>query len=165
MGLLTFLIIDTADERVRLQSFGGLLVFLLLGWIFSKYPSRVILCLFYAYFMFYTLRSLSKFSFSFSQQVKWRHVSWGIALQLIFGLIVLRWDFGRRAFECLGSKFSLLLDYSVAGSEFVFGYLANDENTAGIALGTIFAFRVSTTAFLFLQINSSRLIYDLLAYY
>lgn len=41
MGLLTFLIIDTADERVRLQSFGGLLVFLLLGWIFSKYPSRV----------------------------------------------------------------------------------------------------------------------------
>lgn len=40
-GLLTFLIIDTADERVRLQSFGGLLIFLLLGWIFSKYPSRV----------------------------------------------------------------------------------------------------------------------------
>ncbi|XP_046462699.1 uncharacterized transporter YutK-like isoform X2 [Daphnia pulex] len=121
LGLLIFLIIDTADERVRLQSFGGLLVFLLLGWIFSKYPSRV----------------------------KWRHVSWGIALQLIFGLIVLRWDFGRRAFECLGNKFSLLLDYSVAGSEFVFGYLANDENTAGIALGTIFAFRILSVIYFF----------------
>ena len=135
MGLLTFLIIDTAGERVRLQSFGGLLIFLLLGWIFSKYPSRVI---------FNHLNVLHNKFHVHSLQVKWRHVVWGIALQLIFGLIVLRWDFGRRAFECLGSKFSLLLDYSVAGSEFVFGYLANDENTSGIALGTIFAFRVST---------------------
>jgi pyrimidine nucleoside transport protein len=41
VGLLTFLIIDTADERMRLQSFGGLFIFLVLGWIFSKYPSRV----------------------------------------------------------------------------------------------------------------------------
>jgi nucleoside permease NupC len=73
-----------------------------------------------------------------------------MALQLIFGLIVLRWDFGRRAFECLGSKFSLLLDYSVAGSEFVYGYLANDENASGITLGTIFAFRVKSICFDFL---------------
>ncbi|KZS13466.1 Solute carrier family 28 member 3 [Daphnia magna] len=120
-GLLTFLIIDTADERVRLQSFGGLLIFLLLGWIFSKYPSRVI----------------------------WRHVAWGITLQLIFGLIVLRWDFGRRTFECLGSKFSLLLDYSVDGSEFVYGYLASDQNASGIALGTIFAFRILSVIYFF----------------
>ncbi|KAI9560233.1 hypothetical protein GHT06_014247 [Daphnia sinensis] len=120
-GLLTFLIIDTADERIRLQSFVGLLIFLLLGWIFSKYPSRVI----------------------------WRHVVWGMTLQLIFGLIVLRWDFGRRTFECLGSKFSLLLDYSVAGSEFVYGYLANDQNTSGIALGTIFAFRILSVIYFF----------------
>ena len=72
-----------------------------------------------------------------------------MALQLIFGLIVLRWDFGRRAFECLGSKFSLLLDYSVAGSEFVYGYLANDGNASGITLGTIFAFRVKSIASIF----------------
>lgn len=40
--LVTFLIIDTANERYRLVSFFGLFVFLLLGWIFSKYPSKVI---------------------------------------------------------------------------------------------------------------------------
>ncbi|KZS13467.1 Solute carrier family 28 member 3 [Daphnia magna] len=120
-GLLTFLIIDTADERVRLQSFGGLLVFLLLSWIFSKYPSRVI----------------------------WRHVMWGIALQLMFGLIVLRWDFGRRVFECLGQKVTTFLDYTNAGSSFVYGYLVTDQNTSGIALGTIFAFKILSVIFFF----------------
>ena len=40
-GLLTFLIIDTANERARLRSFAGIFAFLLIGWIFSKHPSRV----------------------------------------------------------------------------------------------------------------------------
>ena len=68
---------------------------------------------------------------------------WGMTLQLIFGLIVLRWDFGRRVFECLGQKVTTFLDYTNAGSSFVYGYLVTDQNTSGIALGTVFAFKVS----------------------
>jgi pyrimidine nucleoside transport protein len=75
--------------------------------------------------------------------VIWRHVMWGMTLQLIFGLIVLRWDFGRRVFECLGQKVTTFLDYTNAGSSFVYGYLVTDQNTSGIALGTVFAFKVS----------------------
>lgn len=40
-ALIVFLVIDTANERYRLVSFLGLIVFLLLGWIFSKHPSKV----------------------------------------------------------------------------------------------------------------------------
>lgn len=69
-------------------------------------------------------------------------MTWGVALQFIFGLIVLRWDVGRQVIQCLGDKITVFLDYSNAGSGFVYGYLATDINMAGIALGTIFAFRV-----------------------
>jgi len=40
-ALVTFLVIDTADERDRLISFLGLVVFILFGFVFSKHPSRV----------------------------------------------------------------------------------------------------------------------------
>ena len=78
-----------------------------------------------------------------NSQVIWRHITWGVSLQLIFGLIVLRWDFGRSVFQCLGEKITTFLDYTNAGSGFVYGYLVTDQNTSGIALGTIFAFKVN----------------------
>ena len=40
-GLVTFLVIDTWDEPNRLISFGGLLIFLCLGFVFSKHPGKV----------------------------------------------------------------------------------------------------------------------------
>lgn len=72
----------------------------------------------------------------------WRQVIWGVALQFIFGLIVLRWETGRQVFQCLGDKITVFLDYTNAGSGFVYGYLVTDENASGIALGGVFAFRV-----------------------
>ncbi|EFX87746.1 hypothetical protein DAPPUDRAFT_22032, partial [Daphnia pulex] len=111
-ALITFLVIDTKDERYRLVSFFGLLVFILLGWIFSKHPSKV----------------------------KWSHVTWGVGLQFIFGLIVLRWELGRQVIQCLGDKITIFLDYSNEGSGFVYGYLVTDKNMAGIILSVIFFF-------------------------
>nr|CAH0104896.1 unnamed protein product [Daphnia galeata] len=120
-ALITFLVIDTAGERYRLVSFFGLLIFLLLGWIFSKHPSRV----------------------------KWRHVTWGVGLQFVFGLIVLRWELGRQVIQCLGEKITIFLDYSNEGSGFVYGYLVTDKNMAGIALGSVFAFKILSVIFFF----------------
>ena len=40
-GLATFLALDTQDDRNRLISFAGLLAFILIGWLFSKHPSKV----------------------------------------------------------------------------------------------------------------------------
>jgi len=69
-------------------------------------------------------------------------VIWGLALQFVFGLIVLRWDFGRNVIQCIADKVTIFLTYSDDGSGFVYGYLVTDKNASGIALGTIFAFKV-----------------------
>lgn len=37
-------------------------------------------------------------------RIRWRHIFWGLALQYIFGLIILRWDIGAQTFQCLGDK-------------------------------------------------------------
>ena len=51
----------------------------------------------------------------------WRPVIWGLALQLIFGLLILRTSVGNKIFEVLGDQINIFLDYSDAGSKFVFG--------------------------------------------
>lgn len=53
--------------------------------------------------------------------MKWRPVAWGLALQIIFGIIILRWSFGYQAFKWLGDRVHEFLKHSDAGSEFVFG--------------------------------------------
>ena len=75
-------------------------------------------------------------------QVIWRQVIWGVSLQFVFGLIVLRWQLGRQVLQCIGDKVTTFLDYTTAGSALVYGYLVTDQNSSGIALGTIFAFKV-----------------------
>ena len=72
----------------------------------------------------------------------WKQVIWGTAMQFLFGLIVLRWDVGRNIIDCLGDKVTIFLGYTDAGSGFVYGYLVTDDNTSGVLLGTIFAFKV-----------------------
>jgi pyrimidine nucleoside transport protein len=54
----------------------------------------------------------------------------------------LRWNFGRTVIQCISNKATIFLSYSNNGSNFVYGYLVSDENAPGIALGSIFAFKV-----------------------
>lgn len=63
-------------------------------------------------------------------------------MQFIFGLIVLRWEVGRMVLKCVGDKVTTFLDYTAAGSGFVYGFLVTDQNDSGISLGTVFAFKV-----------------------
>ncbi len=42
----------------------------------------------------------------FLGRIQWRQVVWGVALQFIFGLLILRWNVGREIFSCLGHKVS-----------------------------------------------------------
>lgn len=74
--------------------------------------------------------------------MKWRPVVWGTVLQFVFGLVLLRWNVGRQVIGCFGNKISIFLDYSNAGSGFVYGYLVTGNNPAGIPLGTVFVFKV-----------------------
>ena len=54
-------------------------------------------------------------------QVRWQTVLWGIGLQFIFALVVLRWPAGYMALKWLGDRFHEFLAYSNVGAEFVFG--------------------------------------------
>jgi CNT family concentrative nucleoside transporter len=57
--------------------------------------------------------------------ISFRIVGWGFGLQVLFALIVLKTEFGIRAFQWLGDKIQQLLHYSVEGSRFVFGPLGD----------------------------------------
>ena len=54
-------------------------------------------------------------------QVKWRPVVWGLGLQFLLGVMILRWSAGYHFFRFLGDQVKVFLDYTDAGSKFVFG--------------------------------------------
>lgn len=54
-------------------------------------------------------------------QIKWRPVLWGMSLQFVFALIILRTSQGFIAFKFIGDKITRFLDYTDVGSAFVFG--------------------------------------------
>lgn len=70
---------------------------------------------------------------------------WGLSLQFVFGLIILRWTTGRQIFQCLGDKITTFLQYTDQGSSFVYGQLIKDG---------IFMFKVLSVIFFFSFITS-----------
>lgn len=75
------------------------------------------------------------------RSIRWKTVGWGIGLQFLFGLIVFRWEAGRAAVAKAGAVVNTVLEYSFAGSSFVFGELG----AKGGKFGFVFAFQVLTT--------------------
>ncbi|MDJ0554450.1 MAG: NupC/NupG family nucleoside CNT transporter [Microcoleaceae cyanobacterium MO_207.B10] len=53
--------------------------------------------------------------------VQWRPVFWGIGLQLLFALLILKTKTGLVVFKFIGNIVSQLLNFSDAGAKFVFG--------------------------------------------
>ena len=76
--------------------------------------------------------------------IRRRTVLWGLALQFVLALFVLKTQVGQDVFSWLGAKVTRVLALSYVGSEFVFGKLgANGPGPEGI--GFIFAFQVLPT--------------------
>jgi len=63
-------------------------------------------------------------------QVNWQTVLWGIGLQFVFAIVVLRWPAGYAAFKWLGDRVSGFIKCSDAGAEFVFGASYRDHFVA-----------------------------------
>jgi CNT family concentrative nucleoside transporter len=84
-----------------------------------------------------------------------RTVAWGLGLQILFALIVLKTAIGQQVFKSLASVINHLLDFAFVGSGFVFGPLGNKEvwprimttvlGPEGAQYGVIFAFQVLPT--------------------
>ena len=54
-----------------------------------------------------------------------RTVAWGLGLQIVFALLVLKTAAGQRVFETLGATINHLLGFAFVGSSFVFGPLGD----------------------------------------
>ena len=72
--------------------------------------------------------------------IRLKTVAWGLGLQFVFAVFVLRIDAGRIAFQKAGDAVTKLLSYAYAGSHFVFGDLAKPGSQLGY-----FAFGVLPT--------------------
>ncbi|XP_043328030.1 sodium/nucleoside cotransporter 2 isoform X2 [Cervus elaphus] len=93
IGLILWLALDTAQRPEQLISFVGICMFIIILFACSKHHSAV----------------------------SWRAVLWGLGLQFVFGILVIRTDPGFNAFRWLGEQVQIFLSYTVAGSSFVFG--------------------------------------------
>jgi CNT family concentrative nucleoside transporter len=65
-------------------------------------------------------------------------VVWGLGLQFVFAIFVLKIEFGRVLFQKAGDAVNRLLSYSFEGSKFVFGPLGAQNSS----MGFVFAFQV-----------------------
>jgi CNT family concentrative nucleoside transporter len=57
--------------------------------------------------------------------IRLKTVAWGLGLQFVLAVLVLKVEFGRRVFEVAGEGVKWLLNFSYAGARFVFGPLAD----------------------------------------
>jgi len=97
--------------------------------------------------------SLIIIAFLFSSNKKainWRTVGIGLAFQLIIAIGVLKVDFVKSIFEAVGQIFVSVLDFTRAGSQFLFEGLVVDMDTFGF----IFAFQVLPTILFFSALTS-----------
>ncbi|NXH15746.1 S28A1 protein, partial [Bucco capensis] len=99
-GLITWLVLDTSRNPEQLISLAGFCFLVLFLFVFSKHHSAV----------------------------SWRAVFWGLGLEFLLGLFILRTTPGIQAFRWLGDQIQYFLGYTTAGSSFVFG----NELIAGV---------------------------------
>uniref|UniRef100_A0A0A1XEW4 Sodium/nucleoside cotransporter n=1 Tax=Zeugodacus cucurbitae TaxID=28588 RepID=A0A0A1XEW4_ZEUCU len=111
--LAVFLYFETRDDRHKLRSLMAPCLLILAGYVFSSNRNAI----------------------------NWRTVISGIVCQFILGILCIRWDVGRKIFECLGDKVATFLAFSNEGSRFVFGDTVIDEG--------IFAFAILPVIFFF----------------
>ncbi len=76
--------------------------------------------------------------------IRGKTVAWGLVLQLVFALFVLKTTMGQTVFAWVGAKINRLLQFSFVGSQFLFGKLGMPGG-GGENIGFIFAFQVLPT--------------------
>lgn len=93
VALGVYLVADLYDEPERLIPLGGLILFLVLMFVTSTAPTKV----------------------------QWRAVLWGLLIQFIMGIIILRWPPGYKVCKLMGDGVAKFLSFTDFGSKFVFG--------------------------------------------
>ncbi|HTM02810.1 MAG TPA: nucleoside transporter C-terminal domain-containing protein [Vicinamibacterales bacterium] len=87
--------------------------------------------------------------------IDYRTIGWGLGLQFLFAVIVLKTAVGQQVFQTLGGYITKLLNFTYVGSSFVFGPLGNPDvwpkimtnvlGPEGSQYANVFAFMVLPT--------------------
>lgn len=83
------------------------------------------------------------------KKINWKTVGAGLSAQLLIAIGVLKVPFVKSIFEFVGSIFNEILNYTAAGSEFLFGNLMNVNS-----YGYIFVFQILPTIIFFSALTS-----------
>lgn len=70
--------------------------------------------------------------------IRWKTVLWGLVLQVVFALFVLKLDFGAQALAAVAKGVTRLISFADEGSSFIFGWLVTDPDPQRF----VFAFKV-----------------------
>ncbi|MFN6567817.1 NupC/NupG family nucleoside CNT transporter [Dendronalium sp. ChiSLP03b] len=87
------------------------------------------------------------------QAVRWRTVAWGLGLEFVFALVILKTPWGLNVFKSLGNIVSNFLAFSDVGAKFVFGDNFKEH---------LFAFQVLPTIIFFSAVISVLYYYGIL---
>lgn len=82
-------------------------------------------------------------------KIAWKTVGFGLGLQLILAIGILKVSWVQDAFEAMGKVFVSILDFTNAGSAFLFGNLMNTDT-----YGYIFVFQILPTIVFFAALTS-----------
>ncbi len=69
--------------------------------------------------------------------IRWATVAWGLGLQIVFAVIVLKTTVGERVFTFLGTYITKLLGFAGVGSAFVFGALGDNTVWTRVMTGAL----------------------------
>ena len=89
----------------------------------------------------------------------WRTVFWGLGLQFIFAIIILKTGPGRKSFEVANAAVNRLIEFANEGSKMVFGPLADAQTVKGAFGENAFIFAITVTATIILVAAISSLLY------
>ena len=93
IGIIVYIAVDAAHNPIQLVSGGGLFVFVIIGFLCSKSPSKVY----------------------------WQPIYSGCLLQFIMALLIIRWKNGYQVIKFVGDQATTFLAYADVGARFVFG--------------------------------------------
>ena len=117
--------------QLRLISFLGLVAFVAIAWVCS-YNRKLF---------------------------PWRTVVWGLALQFVFALLILKTPWGAAVFDFTGRAINKLVLFSNEGCQFVFGPLATDSMMKKTFPGNSLVFAVLVTGTIIIVSSLSSLFY------
>jgi CNT family concentrative nucleoside transporter len=89
----------------------------------------------------------------------WRTVLWGLALQFIFAVLILKTPWGAAVFEAAGRAITKLIQFSNEGCQFVFGPLATDATMQKVFPERPLVFAVLVTGTIIIVASLSSLFY------